>query len=234
MSCDRDPETIAFNEELARQFRRRPAMLEHRETDVPDIASIPSQERILLGRKYRGSSRRLKRQKILHEWGHIAGGLVHDEKAREMGYFSSPRRDRYTRELLKEYDMAVSRRRKNPNASRVFRIFVWPKGTPSQARKTTAVGTSEDQVVEHYRRKGYEVAIAGSVKANPMVGAIDPGLETRRIASGTYSGQVLQNPRHRRRNPSGDSVWGGAIGGLVVIGSLVLINVLMCKKQQPQ
>lgn len=109
MSCNLEPVAMRFNQRLARLYGMSPARLEHRETDVHDIASIPAQHSIQFGKLYRTSSPQLKRQKILHEWQHFRG-LVHDGKARAAGYFSDPKRDRYSRELLKK----AEGRQRNP------------------------------------------------------------------------------------------------------------------------
>lgn len=64
---------------------------------IPDIASLPSASPpvVLIGKRWIASSDRAsKEKKILHELLHIGVGLGHNDAARSIGYYSSPRRDR--------------------------------------------------------------------------------------------------------------------------------------------
>ena len=73
---------------------------------TPDIASIPGEGVILIGRGWvkadkmrpeaRGSLHRERKKRFMHELIHIADGLEHNERSRKLGYYSDPARDTYT------------------------------------------------------------------------------------------------------------------------------------------
>lgn len=103
MSCDRDPATRKFATQAAHWLHVAQPELAHRETDIHDIASWPRERIILLGREFRKSSPRLKRQKLMHELVHFAG-VEHDAAARRLGYYSQPERDGFSRQKLRELE----------------------------------------------------------------------------------------------------------------------------------
>lgn len=114
MSCDIDPKTQSFSERLAHYYGMPAARLRHEETSVHDIASSPGQSLILLGKEYRHSDWRTKKQKVLHEYQHLMGAQ-HNAAARRRGYYSSPGKDRWSRDRLREVEKEIAMaRRRNP------------------------------------------------------------------------------------------------------------------------
>lgn len=75
---------------------------------TPDVASIPAQRTVLIGRKWRRAGRHEQEKRILHEMAHL-WGLRHDDYARSIGYFSDPQRDRWSRAVYAHFRAGAAR-----------------------------------------------------------------------------------------------------------------------------
>ena len=64
---------------------------------TPDIAAIPARRTVLLGRRWLKSPPTSQEIKLTHELAHLGAGLQHNDTARSLGYYSNPRRDRWSR-----------------------------------------------------------------------------------------------------------------------------------------
>ena len=54
----------------------------------------------------KGSQRRERLKRLMHELIHIAKNLSHDARSRKLGYFSNPARDTYSWELFESWEAA--------------------------------------------------------------------------------------------------------------------------------
>lgn len=87
----------------AQYFKTKPVNVKVVGDSQPDIAF--SHGTILLGRRFLNdkpdSARRKK--KLTHEMIHAAG-YPHDQKMRDLGYYSSPRKDRFSERVVKDIE----------------------------------------------------------------------------------------------------------------------------------
>lgn len=75
---------------------------------VPDIASAPAAKLVLLGRRWRRDTPEVRLKKVCHELLHL-WGLPHDQHMRDLGYYSNPRRDRFTWDVWRDFRRGARR-----------------------------------------------------------------------------------------------------------------------------